>query len=350
MAKKLLLWLFLSWKRAGTHPFFVLLFLVLPITSFAVRQVEKQDSGTISIALYTDGDAWNQKAAEELMRGDGAFSFYLCESEEKVEKEVAAGHAECGYLFPANFRERLEQGTYKRAIRVIVSPSTAAADLASETVFAGFFKVLGKELLETYVTEAEAFAAEGGEAAWSEIECLYEKAGKDGSTFAFVYETIDGTNVEENRMKASFPVRGLGAVFVFVMGLAAAVTAAEDEKRGLYAAVSGGQKRVLQAASMSAMILAAGASFLVSLLFAGELKSLSLEAAVLLFYSAVVLVFSLLLLCLVKNPLFLSALIPFFILGSLITCPVFVDLSLFVPALSVVRRFCLPWYYLCRIS
>ena len=44
--------------------------------------------------------------------------------------------------------------------------------------------------------------------------------------------------------------------------------------------------------------------------------------------------------------LVISGLIPFFILGSLTVCPIFADLSVFVPVLTVLRRFFLPWYYL----
>ena len=38
--------------------------------------------------------------------------------------------------------------------------------------------------------------------------------------------------------------------------------------------------------------------------------------------------------------------IPFFILGSLIACPVFLDISVFVPELGWLKWMFLPWYYL----
>lgn len=346
MARQLAVWLFLSWKRALKRPFFLLLLFLLPLGAGVFRQAEELDSGTIAIALYTDGDAWNQRVAEELMAEEGSFEFYLCGTAGELEADVAAGRAECGYLFPADFRARLESGSYKRAVRVVVSPSTAAAELASETVFAGLFRVLGKELLEQYVTEGEAFAAVSEENLWKQIKPLYEKALSNGSTFAFEYETLEGGKITESRMKASFPVRGTGAVFVFVMGLAAAVTAAEDEKRGLYAAMPCGRKRLFQLVSVASLVFLSCISVYFSLAVAGEGRGIFTEAAVLLCYGGAAAVCSSLLLCLLKQPLVLSGLIPFFILGSLVSCPVFVDLSVFVPVLSVVRRFFLPWYYL----
>ena len=143
-----------------------------------------------------------------------------------------------------------------------------------------------------------------------------------------------------------FPVRGVGGVFIFVMGLAASVLAAEDEKRGLFAAVTAGKKRGMQALQIAAFVflscLSVGAGLAVSGSFAGFFR----EAAALAIYGAAVAAFASLLLFLLRRSGILAALIPFFITGSLVVCPVFADLSSFVPGLAGLRPFFLPWYYL----
>lgn len=352
MVRQLVLWFLLSCRRSLKRPLFLILLLALPLGAGAFRQAETNDSGKIAVALYTDGDAWNERVAEALMSEEGAFSFYLCETAEALEADVASGRAECGYSFPADFRKLLVNGDYKRAIRVTVAPSTVAADLASESVFAGFFKVYGRELLETYVKEGEAFAKVresvrlSEENLWKQVERLYETALSDGSTFAFEYETLEGEKLKENSMKAVFPVRGIGAVFVFVMGLGAAVTAAEDEERGLYSAMTCRRRRIFQMISISAMIFLACLPVLPALTISGEWKGFQTEIVSLFLYGCAAAACSSCLLYAAKKPLVISGVIPFFILGSLVVCPVFVDLSVFVPVLSVVRRFFLPWYYL----
>lgn len=342
-------WFFLSWKRVFLRPFFVLLLLLIPVGAACFQRAEKEDSGKIAIALYTDGDTWNEAVADQLLSEESAFAFYLCETREELQADVAAGRAECGYSLPSGLKELLETKNYRRSIRVTKSPSTVAADLAGECVFAALFRVYGRELLEQYVLNGEAFVSlekSGTWELWKEVEPLYEKALSDGSTFSFAYETVDGTSVKENQIKAVFPVRGIGAIFIFVMGLAAAVTAAEDEIRGLYAAVTVGKRRGLQMVSIGAMTALSCVSVLAALAVSGNLGHLPAECGALFLYGGLTAFFSAVLLFLIRNPLVLSGLIPFFILGSLISCPIFADLSVFVPVLSQLRYFFLPWYYL----
>lgn len=344
-------WFWLSCKRQLKKPFFFLLLFLLPVGMWLFHRAESEDSGKISIALFTDGDEWNQKVAETLMEEEHSFEFYLCETREKLMDDVAAGRAECGYSFSAGLRSLLESGDYKRSIRVTVSPSTVAAALSTETVFAGLFRVYGRELLEQYAMEGAAFETARDEeadpgAVWTEVEALYERYLADGSTFAFRYETVGGGTVRQDSAAVSFPVRGIGAVFIFVMGLSAAVTAGEDEARGLFAAMASPKKRAAQAVQLSSSVFLACVSVFFSLPASGTFRGAGKEAAALAVYAVLNVLFSGIILRLVRNPLVISGLIPFFILGSLTVCPIFADLSVFVPVLTVLRRFFLPWYYL----
>ena len=102
----------------------------------------------------------------------------------------------------------------------------------------------------------------------------------------------------------------------------------------------------MQALQIAAFVflscLSVGAGLAVSGSFAGFFR----EAAALAIYGAAVAAFASLLLFLLRRSGILAALIPFFITGSLVVCPVFADLSSFVPGLAGLRPFFLPWYYL----
>lgn len=351
---KTYLWFILSCKRQFKKTFFLVLLLILPAGVWMFRQAEKDDAGKISIALFTEGDEWNGKVAETLVKGEHSFEFYRSETLEDLKNDVAAGRAECGYYFPAGFRSMLEEGNYKRSVKLFVSPSTVADGLSSEVVFAGLFKVFGRELLRDYAGSGQPFteARENGatgmepEAVWSELEPLYDHYLDNGSTFAFEYETAGKGVVKKDSMTAVFPVRGIGAVFIFVMGLAAAVTAAEDDKRGFFVLLNTGKKRIYMLAQLAVPILLSCLSVWGCLLLSGSFRGMGRELAAMLLYAMMTLFFSGLLLFVIKNSLVIAGLIPFFILGSLIICPIFADLSVFVPALGVLRRFFLPYYYL----
>lgn len=346
---KMGLWFLMSCKRQLKRPFFLILLILIPVGMGCFRQLEKNDSGRIAIALYSDGDAWNEKVTEALTGGGHSFAFYVCESKEELLEDVAAKRAECGYVFPSGLKKMLDRGEYRRKISMVVSPSTVAAQLASEAVFAGLFKVYGRDLLKQYAETGELFAplaAAGEGAVWSELEPLYDQYLENGSTFAFQYGTASGGRMEENTIKAVFPVRGIAAVFILVIGLSAAVTAAADEKKGLFQSMAGIRRTTCILVQMAAPILLSCLSAFLCLVSSGELGPMGTETAALLAYAAAVTLFSCLLERVIKNPLFLSGLIPFFIIGSLVACPVFADLSAFVPILKTVRLLFLPYYYL----
>ena len=132
-------WYIYSCKRLLKKPLFLLLLISLPLGMRAFRGAEKESGGSIAIALYTGGDAFNEQVADALGKDAQSFSFYRCGSEEELRNDVASGRAECGYCFPEGLKERLDAGDYKRAIRAVTSPSTVASGIASESVYAGLF-------------------------------------------------------------------------------------------------------------------------------------------------------------------------------------------------------------------
>lgn len=342
---KVLLWFFLSCKRQLKRPFFLILLLLLPLGLHMLHKAETQSSDKIAIALFTEGNPWNEKVASELIAGDHSFDFYLCETREELSADVAAGKAECGYVFSEELRDKLKDGTYKRQITVVASPSTVAEKLASETVFAGLFRVYGRELLKEYSETGEAFAGFSGDA-WAGLEPLYDNYLENGSTFSFEYAAIDGSAIQNDSVKAVFPIRGIMSIFIFIMGLAVAVTACEDEKRGLFAALAGRKKAACVIAQLSAPVVFTCGSAFLCLMLTGTLNGWGKEIIALILYGAVTVIFSYLLLRVVKNTLLLAGFIPFFIIACLIACPVFADLSAFLPILKVIRLFLPPYYYL----
>ena len=126
---KIVLWFFLSCKRQLKKPFFLILLLILPAGVWMFHKAEEESSGKISIALYMDGDEWNEKVAETLSEGEHSFEFYQCETLQELQDDVAGEKAECGYYFPAGFRELLKEGGYRRSVKLYVSPSTVADKL-----------------------------------------------------------------------------------------------------------------------------------------------------------------------------------------------------------------------------
>lgn len=340
------LWFYLSLKRQTKRVFFLLLLLALPAGLWFFREAENPEEDSIAIALYAGDSEWNRQVAEELLSGAHSFQFYMSRSEEELREDVAARRAECGYIFSEDLREKMETGRYKRSITLVTAPSTAVDKLSSEVVFSSLFSVWGRSLLETYSREGEPF--QGEKEVWQRLEPLYDMFLKNGSTFSFQYETEGGTRLGSPSMKQTFPVRGITAVFIFVISLTAAVTACEDERRGLFSALPGVSREAAVLACLAAPVFLACVSGFAALMVSGELYEGEwlYEGIRLLGYGGMCTLFSWVLCRTVRNSLAVACLIPFFAAASLVFCPVFIDLSPFFSWASDVSKFLLPYYYL----
>lgn len=348
---KVLLWFLLSCKRQLKRPVFLAMLFLIPLVMGALHRIDMKNHDKISIALYTENDTWNESVAKELKNRETSFSFYLCSSKEELERDVASRKAECGYCFPKGLYERLEKGEYKRSIITVKAPSTVMDKLVSEVVFAELFKIYGKQLLKNYADSGTIFDEnrlgnkEDG-AVWNELEPLYEEYLESGRTFSFEYETEAGGKIETNSVKAVFPVRGVAAVFIFVIGLASCITVCEDKKRGLLTGISSGQRMAVQLVQLFAPIILGCFCAYLCLIVTREIKNPLREIFMLLLYGICVTVFVYTLVELIGDPLIIAGLIPFFIIGSLTVCPVFLDLSAVLPVFKVLRLLFLPYYYL----
>lgn len=343
---KVLLWFWFSCKRQLRRSVYLLLLMLLPFTLLWLSKAGQTENEGIAVALYTEEGGLGQMVADSLLKDSGMFRFYLCGSRQELEEDVASRRAECGYVFLHGLLEKLYRGTFRRTIEVLTAPSTVADKLSSEVVFSRLYEVYGRMLLKEYVTGDGLFKEQEREEAWQEIEDLYEQLYQDGSTFSFEYQTETSRRIlADQSSRAVFPVRGMAAVYVFVTGLFSAVSLCTDEKNGLYAPVPYFLKRWCSLASMSAPVFLSSVSGLAAIWITGNFKGIR-ELLIMSGYVLAVVLVSYLLKCFIRNPAALCSLIPFFIIGSLVFCPVFFDLSTWIPALKTLGGAFLPQYYL----
>lgn len=362
--KKVVTWFLLSCKRYLKKPSFLVILLLLPLGILAAQKGQGGDSQDIRIALSVQEEEDNglgQMLARSLVnrpRGEdsGMFRFYLCRDEEQVKDEVASRRAECGFVIYEGLKEKLDSGRFKRSIGVYSAPSTVAASLSTETVFAALMEIYDRELLMDYVAGESLFDVLGApgsadrEQAAEQSGALYDKWLDNGSTFRFEYSFQGGEDsppgASDSPQETVFPVRGIVAVYVFITALYGAVVLCGDEERGLFLPLSYGYRRACRLASMAAPAVMASLSGLLALWVSGGLEGPSGEIGAMIIYCAGVTAVSWLLKAVCRRPQVLCCIIPFFVIGSLLFCPVFIDAGRYLAVFDQVGKFFPPWYYL----
>lgn len=186
---------------------------------------------------------------------------------------------------------------------------------------------------------------------WNQEEGLFH--------FQYIYETNrgggseDGVETQSPKSDAAgsiFPVRGLGAVMVFILSLYGGVMAGEDERRGLFMPLGIGLRLPVVWQLQQRRSLGLFICFLCA--FSGRhgrgrsFGAVGRELGLLLLYGCGCTVFAFGLKLIVRSPELLCCMIPFFIIGSLLFCPVFVDPGRWIPGMEQLGRLFLPYYYL----
>ncbi len=354
------IWFLLSCKRYLKKASFLVILLALPAGTFFIRSREKKETLEIRIAVCVEGETENSlegELADRLvdMGESSLFRFYKCDSEEQVKAEVASRRAECGYFLSAGLLDRLEQKDYRRCIRVFSAPSTVLAPLSTEVVFSALMELYGKDIFVEYIMEqqeiGETAAAVGvdDERLKEQAASLYDKWKDNGSTFRFEYQNIDsegrGAFLKEQAVNV-FPVRGIVAVYLFIVGLYSAVMVGIDEEKGLFLPLHYWKRRGGELAVLAAPVFLAALSGLGALASGGRLEGLGKEAKAMEIYVFAVCVISYVVKVLFRKPQVVCCLIPLFLVGSLVFSPVFVDIGQLFPALEWMEKMFLPSYYL----
>lgn len=356
------IWFFLSCKRYIRRLSFLAILLLLPLGAVAARHFQEKGEQGIRIAVALEGeDALAQQLVDSLVNrsreGEGGmFRFYRCEDEQRVEAEVAARRAECGFVIYEGFQEKLDSGSFRRTIGVYSAPSTVAAALSEETVFGALMEIYNGDILERYVEESDIFyplglpgSPERGKVK-EEAAGLYGRRLRDGSAFRFEYSYLGQENGEafsgNSPDSTVFPLRGLAAVYLFITSLYAGVVLGEDEKKGLFLPLSYGHRLPCALASLAAPVVMAASSALLALWAGGSFGAFGREFGVMACYCLGLVILSWGLKVITPGPQILCAVIPFFIIGSLLFCPVFIDGGRLVKGIDQVGRLFPPWHYL----
>ncbi len=351
-------WFWMSCKRYLKKPSFLLVLLFLPVLCFLICRGESRGSRQIRVALCVEdsGSGGNASEAEdlggELVRilteesasEDALFYFYLCPDEESVIRETASRRAECGYVIEAGLRERLMEGEASRSIFVYRSPATVLDRLSDEVVFSALARLYDREIFVDYIengdTVSDGLKGQAGK--------YYDAWAENGSTFSFSYRYYDRVAGESGAAAEDtlFPVRGLAAVCLFLIGVYSSMLLAADEKNGLFLCLLPGERLACKAVSALAPVLLASVSCMAALWVGGCVRSWGRELAVMAVYVPSVCAYGWILKKILPTSGAIGALIPFLLAASLIFCPVFVDLERWIPRLALFGRLLPPWYYL----
>lgn len=320
-----------------------LLMLILPLLFAAgLGRLAKEESGIAAIALYVPKDDPTAEQVEERLLGrDSIFRFVSCESGEKAVEMVETGEADAAWLFSDEMGETLRELAGKRRVRPLVTvverKDSVPLILSREVLSAAVYPAFSYAFYESYVTQDLGFTELTDET----IRQTYESVAVTGSLFEPVY--ADGSSVETADLSyVRAPLRGILAIWLVFLGLAAVLLFMQDEERGVYGRLSGAGRFLAFYGVGGVFVLDGTVILLLCCKLGGVFTDLLREVVCAAVFACCVLAFANLLRLLCRTPRWIGVvLLP---LGAVMfaLCPIFLDLQ----NVRAGKRLLPPWYYL----
>jgi len=343
-------WLFI--KRLIKNPAFICMIIIMPLLITMFNKVDTKEEKRILVGIYHEEGDLSKLICENLKDKDGYIKFLVYDNKAEMIEAVETKKLECAYIFPIDFKERLDNYKIKRCITCIESPSTILSSLSDEVVFAGIIREYGRNIAVDFAKENNIVVGDGTNNN-EDITKNYERFNTPGKTFSIDYKYIetDGVNSEEIKDKTTtYAIHGIVSVLILISGLFGAVKWFEDEKRGLYSSFNSEAKVMIGFISILAPTVLMALSGIATIYLSNTYTYMSREFIDMGLYVLLVCGFSYLLKLIVKSGTDICVILPVVTIGSLIFCPVFIDISNFILFISWINKLFPTFYYLNGMS
>lgn len=343
-------WTLLLGKHILKMPILPILLAGIPLLAIITSHIPAADTRSgVEVGIYfSKEDELSGTLYNKLLESGDAFSFLRYEDKEKMIEDVKLGALECAYVFDEEFWTAVTTGNYKKSVQSYVSPATIFNSAANELIFSCLIQISGYEIIGGYL-HTESFPEEAAAEAEEYLYDAYEAYCRGGETFHLDIVTMNGISINQegsDSLGITFPLRGMLSILIFLAGMLGSVAWLNDNEQGIFAPRSVSFKllsRILYIALPALLFLLCSQ---LTLFLTGNSRSFLMEFGLSLRYLALIVVFCSLCSLLLKKSSRMTALIPVLTLGSLVFCPVFVNIESFLPMLKFVSRLFLPRYFL----
>lgn len=350
--KKILTWILLFQKRILKKPMFQITILLIPILLFLLFTFNKSSDSLVRVALISGNDEYSQNFVKDLLDSSNhVISYYQCDDESQMRKDVLTGKAECGYIMPDDMPRKIAQFSSKKKqgiITAIVKKESISTKIVNEIIYGRLFSERAYPVLKDFINEKQPDRLTP-----AEDEKMYDAFSKYLiEPLMFSFEYADGSkndllnNDDSSHNYYMLPVRGILSVLILVSSMSGVLMLSNDDRKNTWGFIRLSKRPAFNYFYIFMSILPIAICSLAAIFITGISTNVLNEIRLMVLYTLLLTGFSSLLKALIKNIYVLCSLIPVTVLLSLIICPVFIDIGSIVPQSRFVRLFLPTNYYL----
>ncbi|MDO4615253.1 MAG: ABC transporter permease [Lachnospiraceae bacterium] len=346
--KRIVTWTLLLQKRILIKPMFQITILLIPLILVLLFSFSNQSEGLIRVAVYCEDRSESGELADSMLeKSDDVIRYYEVDSEEQLYSEVETDKAQCGFLIPEDFGEKIELGNRSGLVTVLIKNASVSTRVIEEVLCGELFSAQVFQMTEQFI-EREGAVDISSQEMKTTLRDFYAAYRIPSAMFEFQY-----TNGEENTLLNGtaenyymMPVRGLLSVLILVAALGGVFLLSEDDRKGCWQWIHRKSRPLFSVYFIFMSMLAVAAVSFGALFFTGLSTGGGREFLLMAAYCILVCGYSNLIRVLIPNTNLICALMPVIVLLSLILSPVFVNLQSLVPGIKVISLLLPTDFYL----
>ena len=327
-------WLRIIIKKTLNNKAFIAMLFLIPLIVFGVVKINDIESQKKSTKVYLyarEQDEFSDNVISELVGDYEGYSFVEAKSEEQVLDDVKNHRALCGFILEEDQIERIKDGKERGNIIFVMRVGSVNADIIKEMFFSSYYKEYTKYFTINYWGMEDSLEFE--ENYYSVVE---------NTIFSY---SIDELETEDD-VSSMLNVKSLLGILVSIFSLLIIADFITDKENGILYPIPPKKRfgfRVLYFATPLMML----APFVyLGVVFSPNSSGYVKELISIILYILFTLCLSVGLSYVIKKKSIIMGMIPVLTLFYIVVCPVFIDLSVYLPVFNVLKYFCPPYYYM----
>jgi len=350
--KKIFLWLFMLFKRTIKKPVFLIISLITPIIAIGLTVMSENADVHVNIGIYSeDSSDFTSEIIDTLCNRDKIYTFIPTDSREELIRLTENGTVTCGYIFPENFEEKLHSAfssnSSSNIIELIIPVNSSVPAISNEIFYSAVIRTYAYALLVDDIEAINTFKKLDKNLLNEKLSSYYNHYLNGDETFSFEY------NVDTDGIPKKFniydyiksPLRGIAAIIVFLTALCGGFVWDKDNKKGVFGLLGTKVRLILGYFDILIPTLISGIIASTTLFCVGISINPGKEITAMLLYILATSLFAFLLKTILADINVYTGTIPLFVMGSLVFCPVFINISTFIPMFRIIKPFFIPNLY-----
>ncbi|WP_155951007.1 hypothetical protein [Pseudobutyrivibrio sp. MD2005] len=333
-------------KRLLKKKSYIAMLLVVPLLVILLNAMSSADSGLMTVGVYIPGnDESSQWLRANLIEEPGSLRFIMYDDADLLRKDVERQQLTEAWICPEDLdttvSQMAEKGHTKNKIEILIREEGLTHMLGREVLSSRVFPMGARQMAVQYISE-NVYGGNPTDEEIAHILDTYDNYGINGNLFEMGYIDAASNQSEDNTSYLMMPLRGILALWLLLLGIAASMYYLEDESNGLFIWWKSWAEVGRDFLYYEVIMIVPSIMVLIGLKIGGVYTSTFREVIALTLYNVAVIGLASVLREVIHSIKGLGIVTPILIMASAILSPVFIDFK----EGRALQKFCPTFHYL----